>query len=133
TAWAEQPDAAGSERALEAGRHVVRFFEVIPPDAGGLDPRTHERALTHLAYAAGFLAYVCAPPDAPFRAPNQWEPAPLRPLRSDEAERQVRADSARNEAIQAIWGRAFLEALPRAEGGYDQRAAARAKVVRQEL
>lgn len=133
TDWAAGPDAAGSERALEAGRHVVRFYEVIPPDAGGPDPATYERALTHVAHAAGLLAYVCAPPDAPFRAPTQWEPAPPRPTRTEEAERQVRADQARGEVVQAIWGRAYVEALPRSEPGYEDRVEARARAARQDL
>lgn len=133
TAWAAGPEAPRGERALEAGRHVVRFFEVIPPDTGGLDPGTYERALTHLAYAAGKVAYTCAPPDAPFRAPTQWDPPLVRAARSEEAERTVRADAARSETIQAIRGRAYLEALPPSEGGYEQRAEARARVIRAEL
>lgn len=133
TAWAAGPEDPRSARALEAGRHVVRFVEVIPPDAGGVHPPTHERAFTHLAHAAGALAYVCAPPDAPFRAPTQWEPAPPRPARNDDAERSARADGARLEVIEALRGRAYLEALPRDESGYDDRAAARARAVRQEL
>jgi hypothetical protein len=132
TAWVEGPEAPRAERALEAGRHVVRLVEVVPPDGGGIDPSMHERAFVHLARAAGSVAYVCGPPRTPFRAPTPWDPAPAPSRKTEEAERRDRLVEAWRELALALRGRAELEALPR-DDGFEGRADACARAVRREL